>query len=335
MQTFRRSWLYALPIVLLFVSSWQLARSDGLDPNYLAAVQDAQQDLTPAKIDYNLTTIGANDHIRSTQVDMHGVPQDAILMSNFGNFSIGNLTGYNRAYDGTQAWRPNLWVTVAPEMWQFFQTNNVAPQDMSLRAKQLLGLPNTNTAYYVTEFYVEPQSLFRPALDPDITDPVTSLTPQGAMTDPTSDIYKWFQGNLKTYTDNPPMPWTRAGYTYDWGSDTAAHIGLSEFIDWGQNLTPKPGETYRESPIWVRSVISLISYKYYVRETDSFNVTDYCDTIWLGSNFLPVTPGGNKVDIASGAAIAGGEGITVTDMAGKSATDDQQRGHDPGSEQEP
>ena len=125
-------------------------------------------------------------------------------MSSFGNFSIGSSTGYNRAYDGTQAWRPNLWVTVAPEMWQFFQTNNVAPQDMSLRAKQLLGLPNTSTAYYVTEFYVEPQSLFRPALDPDITDPVTSLTPQGAMKDPTSDIYKWFQGNLKTYTDNPP-----------------------------------------------------------------------------------------------------------------------------------
>ena len=81
MQTSRRSWLYALSIALWFVSSWQAARSDALDPAYIAAVNDAKQDLTSPKIDYNLTTIGANDHIRSTQLDKNGVPQDAILMS--------------------------------------------------------------------------------------------------------------------------------------------------------------------------------------------------------------------------------------------------------------
>ena len=91
-----------------------------------------------------------------------------------------------------------------------------------------------------------------------------------------------------------------------------AHIGLSEFIVDDQNVAQQ-----KLNPVWIRATISLISYRYYVRATDSFNVTDYCDTIWTGSQYLPVTAGGNRVNIQQGVEIYGGEGITVSDLDGQ------------------
>ena len=29
--------------------------------------------------------------------------------------------------------------------------------------------------------------------------------------------------------NSPPAPWTRLGYTYDWG-ESSNHVGLSEFV---------------------------------------------------------------------------------------------------------
>jgi hypothetical protein len=39
---------------------------------------------------------------------------------------------------------------------------------------------------------------------------------------------KWFEDNKSTYTSDPPFPWTRLGYTYDWGN-RRSEVGLSEF----------------------------------------------------------------------------------------------------------
>ena len=40
----------------------------------------------------------------------------------------------------------------------------------------------------------------------------------------------WFDDQAsKSYTGENPHPWTRLGYTYDWGSN-ADKYGLSEFI---------------------------------------------------------------------------------------------------------
>ena len=281
------SLLVASLIVLSAAASSPAVYPEGYDPRYVQAVNETKQPLTFRQIDYNLTTITGSG---------------PVLMTCFTDWA-----GYSRAYDGTTQNRPKLWTTAAPELWQFFQDNNVAPQDMSLRTKQLLGLPADNKGYFVMEFYVQPSSLFRPAMDPDITDPVTSLTFQGQMADPNSAMRQWFDANFSTYNPPKPVPWTRAGYTYDWGSDDPSHIGLTEFITDDQTAT-------KSNPISVRSVISLISYKYYVRDLDAFNVTDACDTLWLGSKFLPVTAGGNWVNIHSGVLVSGGEGITVTDL---------------------
>ena len=144
------------------------------DPRYVASIADSEKALTQPKVDDALTTIGVNDHIRNAD--------GAILMTCFTDFS-GYLT---RAYDGVDAAkRPKLWTTVAPELWQFYQTDHTLPQNMALRTKQLLGLPEDSPAYFVTEMYVKNDSLFRPAMDPYITDAKTSLSFVGYMNDTT------------------------------------------------------------------------------------------------------------------------------------------------------
>jgi uncharacterized protein with beta-barrel porin domain len=313
-----RSGCFAAAVLLGAVSAWA-DYPTGYDQAYIDAVNDASRPLTSDKIDYHLTTIGPNDHLRDPDPTHH----NAILMTCFTNFTNSGNLGYSRAYDPNSS-RPMLWCTVAPELWQFHQTNQTAPQDMDTRTKQLLGLPkvpNDTTTYYITEFYIQPPSLpfdptklssiFRPAVNTDITNPVSQLG-DIASTNAYCDWFTKRESYIYKDSQNPPIPWGRAGYTYDWGNPLAPHIGLSEFIADDNNWSSDG----KKNPIWVRSVISLISYKYYVRETDSFNVTGDCNTIWMGSNFLPVTPGGNMVDIAANVTISGGEGITITDMPG-------------------
>lgn len=285
----------------------------GYDPRYIVGNETtAENPLADYRVSRNLTTIGATDHIRSQQIDSHGASQDTVLMTCFTDYA-----GYSRDYNGvTIAYRPRIWSAVAPQMWQFLHDNNTAAADMSPRSKQLLGLPADHPAYFVMEFYTQPQTLYRPAMDDDITNPVTSQVFVGEMSDPTNPRRVWFDDRfLKSYNPiyDTPYPWTRAGYTYDWAStDSVQHFGLTEFITDYQDLGAGPAV---ENPIWVRSVISIMSYKYYVRATDSFDVTDTCDTLWIGSKFLPATAGGNRIDIHPGVTITGGEGITVSDKA--------------------
>jgi hypothetical protein len=76
------------------------------------------------------------------------------------------------------------------------------------------------------ELWVKPESLFRPTPDTEITDTTVSLNfPANA----TSDYKEWFNSNIINSYYPMKNPWTRLGYTYDWG-DSTTHVGLSEFI---------------------------------------------------------------------------------------------------------
>lgn len=316
-----RFFLLVLTALLLLDAPAWAAYPFGYDQRYIDGnLETAGDPLADYRVSTRLTTIDtsstATDHIRSIQIDRHGVAQNTVLMSCFTDYAA-----YSREYNGVSdlanPYRPRIWSAVAPEMQQFLLNNNTAPQDMSLRSKQLLGLPADHPAYFVMEFYTNPATtLFRPAMNDDITNPVTSQEFVGEMADPTNPRRLFFNDRLlKSYDPiyGTPYPWTRAGYTYDWASaDTVQHFGLTEIMTDYQDLA---ASTPVENPIWVRSVISIMSYKYYVRATDSFDVTDTCDTLWIGSKFLPVTAGGNQVDIHPGVTITGGEGITVSDTA--------------------
>ncbi len=304
MANVMRQFLYAALGVFLFViPSRAGVWPTDYDPRYVHAVDVASQPLNSSEISYNLTTIGADDHIRNSS--------NQILMAMFTDYNetTSGTIGYTRAYNST-AWHPKLWTSVVPELQNFLTSNNVAPQNVSLRTKQLLGLPQDHKGYYVVEFWANTGSLFRPAMDDDITNPTTSLDFVGEMADTGNSRRKWFD-TLKGYIYDPkagtPYPWTCAGYTYDWGN-TKTDVGLSEFI-------ADNAQTATRDAITVRSVISAASYLYYVRDTESFNVTGWCDTIWMGSSYLPLNADGNVVYIHPGATMSGGEGITVTDLS--------------------
>ena len=274
MKSAKHAAIGAVLIALLAVpslSAKSLVYPDDYDPRYVESVNECKQPtLTSDRIDFNLTTIGSNDHIRNPSL-----PGNPILMTTFTDY-----TNYNRGYDGVGQSRRELWAAVAPEMWQFHQVNNTAPGQMLSRTQQLLGLPQDHKGYFVMEYWIQPGSLFRPAMDPSITNPVSSLTFPSYMK-PGNYYYDWFQANMSTYNTvdshgkpQTPYPWSRLGYTFDWGSNVRPNIGLSEFIADKQVVDPLNPANNRLNPIWVQSIIAIESYKYYQRDSQSFDVTD-------------------------------------------------------------
>lgn len=125
----------------------------------------------------------------------------------------------------TTSWG-ETWVTAAPEIKVFFKDHVNPDVNATVRAAQLLGLPANTTNTYFVELWVNPQSLFRPSPDNEVNDTAATLTfPSYA----TTDYKEWFNNNI-IYSYYPlKYPWTRLGYTYDWGN-TANHVGLSEFV---------------------------------------------------------------------------------------------------------
>jgi type II secretory pathway pseudopilin PulG len=117
------------------------------------------------------------------------------------------------------------WVTVIPDMEEFFAGHVSKSADLTLRAEELLGGPTDWNYTYFVEAYVQPSDLFRPAGDNEICDTTAST----ALPSDAEAWYKsWFNGNIVSSYYPEKFPWTRLGYTYDWGSTT--HIGLSEYV---------------------------------------------------------------------------------------------------------
>ena len=126
----------------------------------------------------------------------------------------------------TTSWG-NTWVTVAPDVRHFITMHNVPADRLTLRVAQLLGMPQDSGNGWFAEVWVKPEDLFRPCPDPEIDD-TACLT---ALPDNASAEYlQWYNGNiLSSYFSEKKYPWTRLGYTYDWGNPVS-EIGLSEYV---------------------------------------------------------------------------------------------------------
>jgi hypothetical protein len=148
-----------------------------------------------------------------------------------------------------------LWVTVAPELRNFFWTRCLGSCPPSKeRVMQLVGLNPRRSYDVVLEMWVNVEDLYRPTPDPGITGHKAEVAAQldetinvsglecnkWAFPNPylffsTDQTYQsWFAYNAATTYYNPSAPqntapWTRLGYTYDWGNKNR-HVGASEFM---------------------------------------------------------------------------------------------------------
>lgn len=189
------------------------------DPDYQLALADAKQP-TVNKISKDLIPIVA----WNTSLVWEGAAGDSrvkmvALTRNYYDNSVGQ--DYNLAFG-------ELWVTAAPELKRFFQSD--LSQLSTLRLEQILGLPPEGGYTRIVEFWVDPADMFRPSPDPEITDMEAELTfPSGSRTTVSQAYKDWFSATWASrYESATPYPWTQLGYTYDWGSSD--HVGLSEFV---------------------------------------------------------------------------------------------------------
>lgn len=211
---------------------------------YLDAVKDAQT-ATAREISRNLVAVSPRN-VNPIRLEWEGTP---------GKSRVLVLTWTNKPYydnsvgkDYTLPKDANVWVTVVPELKRFVAKHPV--EVSTARIEQLLGLPPNNGKTKFVEIWAHPRDLFRPSADPEITDHEAELKFPTALSRFTSfndlvrivewnpetsaDVSytyrKWFLHRKATiYSGETPYPWTRLGYTYDWGN-RENHVGLSEFV---------------------------------------------------------------------------------------------------------
>lgn len=120
------------------------------------------------------------------------------------------------------------------EFLEWFKMNSKGVRNWPLRLRQLLGLPREENITHFTTFWVSPKDMIRPAYIPDVTssemtcrfneDDDSQLDSLGMW------LRNWFDNAWNVnYKSEGGYPWTRLGYTYDWGS-SGDKYGLSEFL---------------------------------------------------------------------------------------------------------
>ena len=126
--------------------------------------------------------------------------------------------------------RCNLWATIPSELKKFGKKYvsdhpKTTFETLTLRMKQLLGLPFQVDYNYFIEFWVKPEDLFRPCFDPDIAStPKIVCKSHQEWIEETKRIY-----HCEVMGQKLGYPWTQLGYTYDWSSESENNVGLTEF----------------------------------------------------------------------------------------------------------
>ncbi len=188
-------------------------------PAYQAAVADARV-AEYSEISRSLTAI--NPYNQS--LAWEGAPGESrVLMVSWvsGDYYDSSLGG-----DYTLPSWLDLWVTAAPDLKVYFAGQG-APN--KLRLEQALGLPPGDNKTKLVEFWVNPADMFRPSPDPEISDSEAELDFPSGQVSVSPEYRSWFNDLMATQYNQPaPYPWTRLGYTYDWGRED--HVGLSEFV---------------------------------------------------------------------------------------------------------
>ncbi|MGN0341243.1 MAG: hypothetical protein ACI4DO_00455 [Roseburia sp.] len=119
-----------------------------------------------------------------------------------------------------------VWTFTEKEMASRFAEEMKEDKDYDLALKHLLGLPQEKECTTVTAFWVDPEDVIRPAYQMDATDGSMTVT----LSDDVDEEYKaWFDENILDSYFYGDYPWTRLGYTYNWGGH-GTEYGVTEFL---------------------------------------------------------------------------------------------------------
>lgn len=274
-----------------------------LQAQYSTALNDARN-VTPAKIYLRLTPIVKEN---PDLIWENGVVGSRILVATVaGSYAAGYIctdpsgcAGNTCKEGGECAYGYDNWVTVVPELKDFFTDSTPS----LLRVAQLMGLPPSyaipggpREAKYIMELWASPSDIFRPCPDSEISDTscetnyptdffraIDTSKKVRATEGLPAPVFKtytgWFNNRARNiYTPTPTSdayPWTRLGYTYDWGcnkNDAEVegsqeltkvfpsarnchdHIGISEFILHGAR------EDGSKIPVGIHSVKTIGEY---------------------------------------------------------------------------
>lgn len=209
----KRTLVILLAILLAFAILLAIFLGPSQDPHY--AYQQALKDAA------------GNDSLRIvrtlTPIDDANTQ---LIRDSDGNVLLVTWTSWE-GYDSMGGKEMNLsvevWVAVGRQLKEFC---TALPEDgWMLRTEQEMGLPPGNNKTRFVEMFVNPQDIFRPCADPEINDTECGFSfPENTP----AEYRAWFTSlQSHSYGENG-YPWTRLGYTYDWGS--ASHIGLSEYV---------------------------------------------------------------------------------------------------------
>ncbi len=301
-------------IFFLACPAWA-AWPDDYDPQYVQAVEN-----TSGTVPNDVVRQSSHlAHLGDGRMEWSGEQLVMTMLTDFAS--------YDRHYTDSR-YRPEVWVAPVAETVEFFRTSVGQADDLEVCYRQYMGMPATHSDDRIVELLIHPDMLFRPAEDTRIDSSSlgptrdTSQYDKATLAYPTFD--QWWANQMHTYDadSNPPYPWTRLGYTYDWGGSPDQIVGSTEFIvkRWGTGSTwlrDAAGNWYQtdfsvteaQYALAVRAVVPTTAYLYFVRsgaDVGDFLVAGDCTAIWAGDRFTPVASASPLVDIAAGATVASG-----------------------------
>ncbi len=144
----------------------------------------------------------------------------AVLLGTFHKYSFQD--NVNKSFP---AWKKPIWAVSVPELKNWYEKNKSSVENWQLRLAQVLGLPTDCGYEYFTLFWVKPENVIRPAY---ITD-VTAQMKNGIQHVQEPEYKEWFEQNYMYSNVTRHFPWTRLGYSYDWGNPENEY-GLTEFL---------------------------------------------------------------------------------------------------------
>ena len=190
---------------------------------YQAAVDDAET-ASPSEISLQLqAVVPSNPSLR-----WRGEPgRSEVLVVTWTDWR-----GYDGGAGSEMTLGKDVWVTLVPDLQAFCRR---LPQGhakgVSRRIEQVLGLPPDGGRDRFVEIWASPGDLLRPCPDPEISDFECGLDFPGSAYSTLSPHYRtWFENLVATTDGEGGYPWTRLGYTYDWGGRRGREVGLSELL---------------------------------------------------------------------------------------------------------